>query len=55
MTRSSSVAMRQYSVKPRTRKYVKGYGFLSFARKLKKAIIEYRTQFFKNGLQKNSL
>ena len=25
--------MRRYSIEPRTRKYVKGYGFLSFARK----------------------
>ena len=28
--------MRQYSVKPRSRKYLKGYGFLSFSRKQKK-------------------
>ena len=28
--------MRQYSIEPKTRKYVKGYGFLSFARKYKK-------------------
>ena len=28
--------MRQYSIEPRTRKYVKGDGFLSFARKCKK-------------------
>ena len=27
--------MRQYSIEPKT-KYVKGYGFLSFARKYKK-------------------
>ena len=36
MTRSSSLAMQQYSIEPRTRKYFKGYGFLSFARKYKK-------------------
>ena len=36
MTCSSSVAMRRYSTEPRTRKYVKGHGFLSFARKDKK-------------------
>ena len=30
--------MTQYSIKPRTRKYVKGYGFLSFARKYKKQL-----------------
>ena len=28
--------MTQYSTEPKTRKYVKGYGFLSFARKYKK-------------------
>ena len=28
--------MALYSIEPRTRKYVKGYGFLSFARKHKK-------------------
>ena len=28
--------MRQYSIEPRTRKYVKGYGFPSFERKYKK-------------------
>ena len=25
--------MKRYSIEPRTRKYVKGYGFLSFGRK----------------------
>ena len=33
MTRSLSLAMRQYSIVLRTEKYVKGYVFLSFARK----------------------
>ena len=33
--------MRQYSIEPRTRKYVKGYGFLSFARKHKKQLLDY--------------
>ena len=28
--------MTQYSIEPKTRKYVKGYGFLSFAKKYKK-------------------
>ena len=32
MTRSLSLAMRRYSVQPRDRIFVKGYGFLSFAR-----------------------
>ena len=35
--------MRRYSIEPRTRKYVKGYGFLSFARK-------YKKQFLNTGL-----
>ena len=30
--------MTQYSIEPRTRKYVKGYGFLSLARRYKKII-----------------
>ena len=32
--------MTRYSIEPKTRKYVKGYGFLSFARKYKKQILE---------------
>ena len=32
--------MQQYSIKPRTRKYVKGYGFLLFARKYKKQLLD---------------
>ena len=32
ITDSSSLATRQYSIEPRTRKYVKGCRFLSFAR-----------------------
>ena len=31
--------MGQYSIKTRTRKYVKGYGFLSFEIKYKKQIL----------------
>ena len=34
MTSSPSLAMRGYSIKPRTTKYVKGYEFLSFVKKL---------------------
>ena len=37
MTRSSSSAMQQYSIEPKTRKYFEGYGFLSFARRLQKS------------------
>ena len=40
MTVSSSLAMRRYSKEPRTRKYVKGYGFLSFARKYKRQLLD---------------
>ena len=32
--------MTQYSIEPRTRKYVKGYGFLSFARRYKKQLLD---------------
>ena len=32
--------MTRYSVEPRTRKYIKGYGFLSFARKYNKTIMD---------------
>ena len=41
MTPSLNLAMRQYSMEPRTRKYVKEYGFLSFARNITK---NYRMQ-----------
>ena len=32
--------MRRYSIEPRTRKYVKRYGFLSFARKYRKQLLD---------------
>ena len=32
--------MGLHSIEPRTRKYVKGYGFLSFARKYKKQLLD---------------
>ena len=34
--------MMPYSIEPKTRKYVKGYGFLSFARKYKKQLFNKR-------------
>ena len=34
--------MPRYSIEPRTRKYVKRYGFLSFARKYKKQSLNTR-------------
>ena len=32
--------MKRYSIEPRTGKYVEGYGFLSFARKYKKQLLD---------------
>ena len=43
MTCSLSLATQRYSPGPRTRKYVKAYGFLSFTRK-------YRKQLLNTGL-----
>ena len=40
MTHSLSVAMWRYSIEPKTRKQIKGYGFLSFARKYKKQFLD---------------
>ena len=39
--------MRSYSIEPRTTKYVKGCGFLLFARNLSK---KYRKQLLNTGL-----
>ena len=47
--------MTRYSIKPRTRKYVKGYGLLSFSRNfgnIYKKFIGYRTRCFKNWFEK---
>ena len=32
--------MTRYSIESRARKYIKGYGFLSFARKYKKQLLD---------------
>ena len=40
MAHSLSVAMWRYSIEPRTRKQIRGYGFLSFARKYKKQFLD---------------
>ena len=32
--------MTQYSIRPKTRKYVKGYGFLWFAKKYRKQLLD---------------
>ena len=44
--------MTQYSIEPRTRKYVKGYGFLSFAKKHKKQLIDTGLDAFKKVVHK---
>ena len=49
MTRSSSLGIRRYSIEPKTRKYVKGYGFLSFARKYKKLLLDTGLDALKNA------
>ena len=40
MTYSSSLAMQRYSVQPRDRIFVKGYGFLSFPRNMGKILVK---------------
>ena len=53
MTRSSRLAaMRQYSVEPRTRKYVKGYEFLSFPRKYEKQLLDTGLDSLKTASKK---
>ena len=44
--------MMQYYTEPRTRKYVKGYGFLSFARKYKKQLLNTGLDASKNVFHK---
>ena len=44
--------MRRYSMEPRTRKYVKGYGFLSFARKYKKQLLGTELDYLKTASKK---
>ena len=48
MACSSSLVMRRYSIEPRTKKYIKGYGFLSFARKHKKQLLDTGINASKN-------
>ena len=54
MTCFSSLAMRQYSIDPSTRNYVKGYGSLSFARKHKKQLLETGPDALKTASKKSS-
>ena len=48
--------MRRYSIEPRTRKYVKGYGFLSFAKifynKYKKQLLDAGPDSLKTASKK---
>ena len=44
--------MRRHSIQPRARKYVKRYGFLSFARQCKETIIGYRIDAVKIASKK---
>ena len=55
MIRSSNLAMWRYSIEPRTRKNVKGYGFLSFARKYKKQLLDTRLDSLKAASKKESI
>ena len=47
--------MTQCSIEPRTRKYVKGYGFLQFARKYKKQLLDTGLNAAKKLVQKTKL
>ena len=46
--------MWRYSVEPRTRKYIKGCGFLSFARKFKKQLLDTGLDSLKTASKKAS-
>ena len=51
--------MTRYSIEPGTRKYVKGYEFLSFVRKYKKQLLDAGLDSlktaFKNSIEKVNL
>ena len=42
--------MTWYSIDPRTRKYVKGYGFLSFTTKYKKQLLDKACEILGNKI-----
>ena len=52
MASSSGLVMQHYSIEPRTRKYVKEYRFLSFARKYKKQLLDTGMDALKIGSKK---
>ena len=58
MTRSSNLAKRRYSIAPRTRKYIKRYEFLSFAKNLSnkygKQLLDSATKSELNSLKSTS-
>ena len=41
--------MTRYSIEPRTRKYVTGYGFLSFTRRYKEQLMDTKLYSFKTA------
>ena len=47
--------MRQYSIESRTRIYVIEYGFLSFARKYEKQLLDTGLDFLKSASKKYSI
>ena len=47
--------MQQYFIELRTRKYVKGYGFVSFARKYKKELLDAGLQSWTRYLEQNEV
>ena len=52
MTHSSTLAMRQQSIEPRTRKYIKKYGFLLCAKKYKKELFDTGLDSLKTASKK---
>ena len=52
MKRSLSLAIRRYSIEPKTRKYVKGCTFLSYARKYQKQLLDTRLDSLKTASKK---
>ena len=52
MKRSLSLAIRRYSIEPKTRKYVKECRFLSYARKYQKQLLDTRLDSLKTASKK---
>ena len=47
--------MQRYSIEPRTRQYIKGYGLLSLARKYKKQLLDTGQDAVKTATKKQSI